>query len=504
MTRRNQRETGKQSDAAQFWAILGGQNCAAMGLEGLPNASTILGSKVHMTTSTASVRKFVFVSALVWLFFARTVGAQEVNPTTEIEQLKRHVAEQDERIAQLEKQVQTLIAATKPSAASPHAASETSAIVSSARSPQPSTQTVSLASESSSASSPNVATTAGAQMKTSSASSTSSVAPARSTPAESKIKVAGIDVGGDVYLYQYVPFGVRGSQPKFELYAFSVKLRSQKGPWEFYSDYRFRTTKLRSFFPGSTWLQEGYVGYRTRFGEIKAGSFYRHVGLVWDDSFFGNIQYFDGLKLDPEFGVGLEGSHKISSRLSAEYSTQYFSTDARVNGSLPGRDFISEPGARIKNDGAFRFAPVWHFNDDTSLTVGGSYARGTIERDGGPNNARWQYAADATFQWKGLLTYGELLTQKVERPVIEPPQDATYTLFGARWARGRFQPRFNYSAGNYHGFNPRREYILQPGITVNMYDGFYFIYEFDYWKETSVLNPFLLDKSLNFVLLYHF
>jgi len=456
-----------------------------------------------MITSTASVRKVVFVSALVWLFSTRTAGAQEANQVPEIEQLKRHVAEQDERIAQLEKQVQSLIAATKLSAARPNAAGESTAQVSGAPSSPPSTQTSSLG-KSSSASSPNVTSTAGAQTETSSANSTSGAAPARSTQAESKIKVGGIDVDGDVYLYQYVPFGVPGSQPKFELYAFSLKLDSQKGPWEFYTDYRFRTTKLRSFFPGNTWLQEGYVGYRTRYGEIQAGSFYRHVGLVWDDSFFGNIQYFDGLKLDPEFGVGFEGTHKISGRLGAEYSAQYFSTDARVNGSLPGRDFVSEPGARIKNDGTFRFAPVWHFNDNTSLTVGGSYARGTIQRDGGPNNTRWQYATDATFQWKGLLAYGEVLTQKVDGLVIEPPQDATYTLFGARWARGRFQPRFNYSAGNYHGFHPRREYILQPGITINMYDGFYFIYEFDYWKQTSIPKPLLLDKSLNFVLLYHF
>ncbi|HET7099804.1 MAG TPA: hypothetical protein VFJ52_01530, partial [Terriglobia bacterium] len=102
-----------------------------------------------------------------------------------------------------------------------------------------------------------------------------------------------IHFGGNVYLFQYVPLGIAGARPKFELYAFSALVDGQKGPWGFHADYRFRTTKLRSFFPGNTWLQQGYVRYRTDYGEFNAGSFYRRVGLDWDDSFFGNIEYFD-------------------------------------------------------------------------------------------------------------------------------------------------------------------------------------------------------------------
>lgn len=447
--------------------------------------------------------RFIIVAwALVCLFSARIARAQGRNEATEIDQLKQQIAEQNRRIAQLEQQVQLLMAARTQLGATQQP--PTSGASANASTKPATDQPVSSAMENSSIASSSPPGAVNTKQNESAAKTSPNPPSPISSQPEAKIKIAGIDVGGDVYLFQYVPLGLSGAQPRFELYAFSAKLRSQRGPWNFYMDYRFRTTKLRSFFPGNTWLQEGYVGYQTRYGEIKAGSFYRHVGLVWDDSFFGNIQYFDGLKLDPEFGVGFEGTHKISNHLSTEYSVQYFTTDGRINGSLPGRDFVSEPGAHAKNDGTFRFAPVWHFNPDLSLTVGGSYARGTIERDGGPNNTRWQVAGDATLQWRGLLTYAEVLNQRVNGIVVAPPQDATYTLFGARWARGRFQPRFNFSAANYHAFNPRREYILQPGITINMYDGFSFIYEFDYWKETSVPNPFLLDQSLNFVLLYHF
>ena len=79
-----------------------------------------------------------------------------------------------------------------------------------------------------------------------------------------------------------------------------------------------------------------------------------------------------------------------------------------------------------------------------------------------------------------MLTYGEVLQQTVNGQVVLPPQNATYTLTGIRWARGRYQPRLNYSQANYHGLNGRREYILQPGINIRVADHLTFIYEYDF------------------------
>lgn len=404
--------------------------------------------------------------------------------------LEKQVAEQNQRIEQLEQQVRALLGQQK-----------TAVSAAGNKNPKP-------AQSAAKTDSTAMGSTGDVQAPSTQAA-TSSAAPVkqetRSQPEKTiRAALASVHFGGDVYLYQYVPLGISGARPKFELYAFSALVDGQKGPWGFYADYRLRTTKLRSFYPGNTWLQQGYVRYRTAYGEFKAGSFYRRVGLEWDDSFFGNIEYFDGFMLDPEFGVGFEGSHELSGRLGAEYSLQYFSTNAPVNGSLPGRDFVSEPGARAKNDVTARFAPVWHFNNWASLNMGGSFAQGAIERDTVPHNRRRQVAADATLQIGPVLAYGEVLRQTVSGQAVQPPQDATYTLEGIRWARGRYQPRLNYSQANYHGLSGRREYILQPGINIRLADNLTFIYEFDFWRELSVMKPTTLDRSLNLVLLYHF
>jgi len=412
------------------------------------------------------------------------------NEEAQILLLKKKLAEQDRRINHLEQEIKALLGSKQEAA------------------PKPANQPAQSSSAPEVVSRATTKTSAGAEPLKVQETATHTKAPASALAKTEKSGVrsllAPMHFGGDVYLFQYVPVGISGVSPKFELYAFSALVDGQKGPWGLHVDYRFRTTKLRSFFPGNTWLQQGYVRYRTPWGEARAGSFYRRVGLEWDDSFFGNIQYFDGLKLDPEFGVGFEGSHNLSGRLGAEYSLQYFSTDSGINGSLPGRDFVSEPGARAKNDVALRFAPVWHFSKQTSLTLGGSFAQGAIDRDAGPHNTRTQVAADGTLHLGPVLTYGEVLRQTVNGIVVLPPQDATYVLSGVRWARGRYQPRFNFSQGNYHGLNGRREYILQPGITVRVADNLSFIYEFNFWRRITDAETTPLDRSLNFVLLYHF
>ncbi len=420
----------------------------------------------------------VLLSAVAGISAPQPAAASRIEEK-QIETLQKRVAEQDARISKLEAMVAALLAAQKKFVGKTEAAPalRKPATALDHRSPK----------------------------KTALAPSQTNFHPP-SAPSERLPHVAALPVkfGGDVYLYQYVPMGIPGAQPRFELYAFSALVDGRHGPWGFHADYRFRTTKLRSYYPGNTWLQEGYVSYTTRLGQIRAGDFYRRVGLKWDGSFFGNIEYFDGLMLDPEFGVGFEGAHGLDGRLGAKYSFQYFSTDSRVNGSLPGRDFVSEPGARAKNDVTMRFAPVWNFSPTASFTLGGSFARGAIDRDGGPNNERAQEAAGATLKIGSWLAYGEVLRQTVSGRVILPPQNATYILAGTRWARGRFEPRLNFSQGNYHGLNGRREYIIQPGMTVNLADGFSFIYEYDFWRSLAPGKDRTLDRSLNFVLHYHF
>ncbi|HUZ46625.1 MAG TPA: hypothetical protein VMW54_08310 [Terriglobia bacterium] len=292
----------------------------------------------HRSVSATSLRSVVLavltvaIGAGVPAFAqAQAPGHNRDSEEVQIQQLKKRLAEQDRRIHHLEEEVKALLAARQRPAA--HSAKQ-------AQKSSTSTQ-ASSGPAAKSGTGAESAKPAGTQAKHRVQASALAEGAAKKLGVQSVL--APIHFGGDVYLFQYVPVGISGARPRFELYAFSALLDGQKGPWGFHADYRFRTTKLRSFFPGNTWLQQGYVRYRTPWGEFKAGSFYKRVGLDWDDSFFGNIQYFDGLKLDPEYGLGFEGSHSLSGRLGAEYSLQYFSTDSGINGSLPGRDFVSEP-----------------------------------------------------------------------------------------------------------------------------------------------------------------
>src|SRR5579875_1913139 len=147
---------------------------------------------------------------------------------------------------------------------------------------------------------------------------------------------------------------------------------------------------------------------------------------------------------------------------------------------------------------------LWNFDRRVSLAVCGSFAKGSIDRDNGPHNRRTQFAADATFKVGSWMAYGEILRQTVNGVVVLPPEDATYALAGTRWTHGRFAPRLNFSQGDYHSLNGPREYIIQPGITVELADGFSFIYEYDFWRSINASNAATLDRSLNFVLHYHF
>jgi len=52
---------------------------------------------------------------------------------------------------------------------------------------------------------------------------------------------------------------------------------------------RARDSKLRSFYVSDVWFQEAYAWAKTTVGEVHAGKFYRKVGILWDDSFFGDL-----------------------------------------------------------------------------------------------------------------------------------------------------------------------------------------------------------------------
>ena len=74
---------------------------------------------------------------------------------------------------------------------------------------------------------------------------------------------------------------------------------------------------------------------------LKAGKLYSQFGRFWDGVFYGNIPYFDGLKLDTDIGLSWEQHVQAGDAVAIDYSAQFFAQDGSTNGSLQGRDTLS-------------------------------------------------------------------------------------------------------------------------------------------------------------------
>ena len=74
---------------------------------------------------------------------------------------------------------------------------------------------------------------------------------------------------------------------------------------------------FRSFFDEKVWFYELYAWLdRRRLGKFKAGKIWKRFGLDWDGTFWGNVQYYDGMKLDPDWGVSWEKHLQAQPRAS--------------------------------------------------------------------------------------------------------------------------------------------------------------------------------------------
>jgi len=295
---------------------------------------------------------------------------------------------------------------------------------------------------------------------------------------------------GGIYLFEYAPI-LHGAKDKFEIYAFVLNADSATADSRYglHVQGRARDSKLRPYFVSTVWFQEAYAFAKTSAGELRAGKVYRKVGLFWDDSFFGNIHYFNGLKLNPDYGVEL---------YAPAYSLQYLNNNDRVAGSADGRDVESDPEARLRL-ATGRYAPTFEIGK-AKLTLGLSGARGRIARPV-DSFAISQVAGDATIERAPLIAYVELLRQRGdESPATRLGYaTATYLLAGVRLqVARRVNARVSYSRVVYR--EDGSEYELVPGVVVAIAKNISFITEFDYWKSGAVLT----ERSMNFVIHYTF
>src|SRR5205807_436179 len=118
--------------------------------------------------------------------------------------------------------------------------------------------------------------------------------------------LSSLSIGGGALLWYYQPVQVAAAKSNVDLFFANLLLDGKFGAVGLHIEPRFRDSRLRSFFPGPVWAQEAYASVTLARGHvIKAGKAYSHFGLFWDNSFYGNVQVYDGLKLDPDYGLSL-------------------------------------------------------------------------------------------------------------------------------------------------------------------------------------------------------
>jgi hypothetical protein len=237
------------------------------------------------------------------------------------------------------------------------------------------------------------------------------------------------------------------------------------------------------------------------------GEIYKQYGLFTDYSFYGGLPYFDGLKYDPEWGVSYEGNNKLTDRISLEHDVQYFRTDARANGSEPGRDAVSDPNARRRNEFVARVVPHFKLTDKIGLSFGPSFERGQVTHAAATTNDYWRTGAEATLDIGQVKLYGEIIRQNFNGPEFAYLPKVTYATVGLNsnitsW----LSTHINYGQGNYSTQflgtnNPTvrgKEQIIQPGLVFTLGKGYAIYTEYTYWLQRPTHNVSnLFDRSFN-------
>jgi hypothetical protein len=325
-----------------------------------------------------------------------------------------------------------------------------------------------------------------------------------------------VAVGGGAILYFYEPINVP-AKPTFEVYFAYLLLDGAFDHFGMHLETRFRDTKLRPFFDGPVWMEEVYAWLNAGPLTFKAGKTYSRLGLFWDNSFYGNVQAFDGLKLDPDYGLSVEGATGGPTGLA--FAAQYFVVDGRTNISVDQRDTISIPGARRRNMFVGRLDPYTTFGSDGKVRVGLSYEHLTADLPDGAHDVD-RYAFDAAVTGGGVGLWGELCGQNGETvtdfPIAGVPATATtpavpgqpstrniYMLGGGQYTWAWLTLRYNFSEAQYTLVSVT-ERIHEPGVAIRLHENLTLLGELVLWSRATPTGTFPIDRSLNVTLTGHF
>lgn len=326
------------------------------------------------------------------------------------------------------------------------------------------------------------------------------------------------DISGGFWLWHYDPF-IDGADDNTEIYYVNLVIDAHYDDFGIHFEPRFRDSKLRPFFESNFWIQELYMSWKpfdSSDGVLKAGKVYSQFGRFWDGVFYGNIPYFDGLKLDPDLGVSWESAVEAGDGVNVAYSAQYFDRDGATNGSLQGRDTLSvgndQTSAANDTQRSFqrdmfvgRIAPTFALGEDSSVTVGVSGMHGEADlASPGPNSSFTRANGELSVTTGAFTVFGDYTHQNGNHVIDFPvpgsdSDDIDYLMSGASWTSGDWTLRYNYSFADYDEDSIKEE-LHMPGVVWQFHAHLSLWFEYVYWTRDDTGDPELFDRSLNVVL----
>ncbi len=313
------------------------------------------------------------------------------------------------------------------------------------------------------------------------------------------------DIGGGFLLWHYHPF-LDNVDDNTEIYYANLVIDGHYDNFGIHFEPRFRDSKLRPFFESNFWVQELYMSWKPcpdSEGVLKVGKVYSQFGRFWDGVFYGNIPYFDGLKLDPDLGLSWENRVKVGDATTVQYSAQFFDRDGETNGSLQGRDTLSI--AKERDVWVGRVAPTFAVGDSTSVTVGASAMHGEADLVGPASNSNFtRVNGEAAFTTGPFTVFGDFTHQNGNHVVDFPvpgadSDDIDYLMSGLAWTCKDWTFRYNYSSGDYQDEDIKEE-LHMPGVVWQFHPHLSLWLEYVYWTRADVGDDELVDRSLNLIL----
>lgn len=167
-----------------------------------------------------------------------------------------------------------------------------------------------------------------------------------------------------------------------------------KDGWGARAELRATEGKFLPYYPGSVWLEEGYVFLPTPVGEVRAGKLPSVVGLP-DTTFGGSLLSANGVARNPDWGAGLAGERRFGWN-SLGWTVRYVGQNDRVAWEDDGRGVESDQGATLRDgvDGRVSYlvnGGLWTVRPGVSAGTGR-----VVRSDGRPDFTRTDLSGDLT------------------------------------------------------------------------------------------------------------